>query len=112
MGNSKITLVAFMLVFLLITVLGAFSIQSVDALTLDAEKETIQLTEAQKKEIGALQKDILEKKKELISKYVKFGVMPKEKGEKIISRLEKRYEKLQQNGFIPQRDKVKKKHRQ
>ncbi|MGI6226864.1 MAG: YckD family protein, partial [Peptococcales bacterium] len=63
-----------------------------------------QLTDAQKKELATLQKEILEKKKEVISKYVEYGVMSKEKGDKIISRLEKRYERLEQNGFVPQWD--------
>jgi argininosuccinate lyase len=64
------------------------------------EKLNVQLTEQQKKELSILHKDILAKKKEVIAKYVKYGVIPKEKGDKIISHLEERYAKLEQNGFI------------
>ncbi|MFZ5967235.1 MAG: YckD family protein [Bacillota bacterium] len=93
-----------------VTILGAFSMQPVDALTFDTDKENVQLTEAQKKEIAKLEKDILEKKKEVISKYVQYGVMTEEKGEKVISRLEERYKKLEQNEFVPKWHKCKKKH--
>lgn len=64
-------------------------------------KSDVQLTEAQKQEIAALEKDILNKKKEVVSRYIKYGVISEEKGKKIISRMEKRYQLLEQNGFIP-----------
>ncbi|HQA06988.1 MAG TPA: YckD family protein [Syntrophomonadaceae bacterium] len=67
----------------------------------------MQLTEKQKQELSALHKDILNKKKEVISKYVEYGVMSEEKGKKIISRMEKRYQMLEQNGFIPKWEKPK-----
>jgi uncharacterized protein YlaN (UPF0358 family) len=110
MGNFKTVLVASLLVFVFVATFGIFSVQSVEGLTLDAEKTPVQLTETQKKELATLQKDILMKRKEVISKYVEYGVMTEEKGKKIISRLEKRYQKLEENGFIPMWDKSKKKH--
>ena len=75
------------------------------------EKKPVQLTEAQKNELSALHKDILEKKKQLISKYVEFGVISREKGDKIISHMEKRYSKLEKNGFVPEFHDGKKGHR-
>ncbi|AGK56117.1 YckD family protein [Bacillus sp. 1NLA3E] len=63
-------------------------------------KPAVQLTEQQKTELANLHKDILEKKKEMILKYVEFGVIPEEKGQMIISHFEKHYEMLEQNGFI------------
>ncbi|WP_409341674.1 YckD family protein [Paenibacillus sp. MBLB4367] len=69
------------------------------------ESAKVQLTDQQKNELAALHKDILAKKKEVIGKYVKFGVMSEEKGKHAVDRMEKRYEKLEQNGFIPKWDK-------
>ncbi len=59
------------------------------------------MTEKQKQELAALYKDVLNKKKEIISKYVEYGVLSEETGKKIISRMEKRYEMLEQSDFIP-----------
>ncbi len=64
------------------------------------DKPEIQLTEQQKSELAKLHKDILEKKKEMIHKYVEFGVLPKEKGQMIISHFDKHYQMLEQNGFM------------
>ncbi|WP_416826580.1 YckD family protein [Ectobacillus polymachus] len=63
-------------------------------------KPTKLLTTEQKKEISSLERDILEKKKKVISKYVEYGVISKEKGDAIISRLQERYNTLEKNGFI------------
>ena len=60
----------------------------------------VRLTEQQKTELANLHKDILEKKKEMINKYVEFGVIPEEKGQMMISHFEKHYEMLEQNGFV------------
>ena len=60
----------------------------------------VKLTEQQKTELANLHKDILEKKKEMITKYVEFGVIPEEKGQMMISHFEKHYEMLEQNGFV------------
>ena len=78
----------------------------------ETKKEIVQLTEQQKKELSVLHKEMIEKHKTIVSKYVEFGVIPKEKGEKINSRLDKKYEKLEKNGFVPHWDhkKHKEKH--
>jgi len=108
MHYHRKTLVAFMLMIMLAAVLGTFPVQA-KAENFDSEKATVQLTETQKSELATLHKEILAKKKEVISKYVKYGVMSEEKGKKIISRLEKRYERFEENGFIPKWDKSKRK---
>lgn len=111
MRNIGLLVVVSML--MLGTVLGAFPVQSLaaNAVTVESGDTTVKLTEAQKKELAALHKEILDKRKEVISKYVEYGVMTKEKGNMIISRLEKRYEKLEENGFVlPQKDHSRKKH--
>lgn len=67
-------------------------------------KEKVQLTEQQKQELSKLQNDVLKKKKALIEKYVAYGVIPKEKGEKIISHMEKHTKMMKENGFQPYHD--------
>jgi uncharacterized lipoprotein YehR (DUF1307 family) len=62
--------------------------------------EEVKLTDAQKAELAKLHKSILEQKKQLIQKYVEFGVIPKEKGDKMIQRFDEHYKMLEQNGFI------------
>jgi hypothetical protein len=88
-----------------LTVLRAVPIHAAQNVIVNSEKSTIQLSQQQKNELGALYKDIFEKRKEVVSKYVKYGIMSEEKGKKIISRLDQRYQKMEQNGFIPQWDK-------
>ena len=66
-----------------------------------SEKPAIQLSDMQKKELAAIHQDILDKRKELIAKYVDFGVISEEKGKMAISRMEKHFAMLEKNGFIP-----------
>ncbi|MFZ7102875.1 MAG: YckD family protein [Peptococcaceae bacterium] len=108
MHNYKKAL-AISLFFFVLLMAGIPQVFAQDVPSDTTEKvKNVQLTETQKKELAGLHQEILAKKKELITKYVKYGVMSEEKGKKIISRLEKRYEKLEQNGFIPHWDKSKK----
>ena len=67
--------------------------------------EPIQLTEKQQKDLAKLHEDMFETHKKLINKYVEFGVMPKEKGDKIINRMEERLAQLKENGYVPNWDK-------
>lgn len=64
------------------------------------KQQEVQLNEQQKAELAKMHKDILEKKKEMINKYVEFGVIPEEKAQMMISHFEKHYEMLEQNGFV------------
>lgn len=70
-----------------------------DKQNLQAQPE-VQLTEQQKTELAKLHKDILDKKKEMVQKYVEFGVIEEEKGQMMIAHFEKHYEMLEQNGFM------------
>lgn len=65
------------------------------------ETPEITLTEEQKHEIAILQREIIDQKKEMVEKYVEYGIFTNAQGQKMISYLEKRYEKLEKNGFIP-----------
>ncbi|KAF6600701.1 MULTISPECIES: YckD family protein [unclassified Bacillus (in: firmicutes)] len=62
---------------------------------------TMSLTEQQKKEIESLEKEVLEKRKHVISKYVEYGVLPKEKAEHIKQYMDRRFNMMKQNGFVP-----------
>ncbi|AST91537.1 MULTISPECIES: YckD family protein [Sutcliffiella] len=68
----------------------------------------VKLTDSQKEELGALHKNVLIEKKNIINKYVEYGIIPPDKGDKIIAKMEKRYKKMEENEFIPQWDKYKK----
>lgn len=98
---------------LMVTMLVVFSMSGMNASLAAAEDRTsqsaikVELTDIQKKELAHLHKVIIERKRELITKYVEFGVITQEKGQRIISRFEERYKKLEQNGFIPKCDKHK-----
>ncbi|MDW7673519.1 MAG: YckD family protein [Bacillota bacterium] len=104
MRKLTVAMAVFLLMF--VAALGVLPVNANDGMAVNTN-ETVQLTEAQQKELATLHKDILGKRKEVISKYVEFGVIPKEKGDKIITRLEKKYEKLEANGFIPKCEKSK-----
>ena len=64
------------------------------------QEKQIQLTESQKAELSEIYQDLLEEKKELIQKYVEFGVLPKEKGDQMIQKFEDHYKMAEKNGFM------------
>ncbi len=82
-------------------------IQATDNLPINSEVEKVELTELQKSELAAIHKEIFEKKKELVNKHVEFGLIPKEKGARIISKMEKRYNNIDDQGLMPQWHKLK-----
>lgn len=63
-------------------------------------EKNIELSDEQKQELETLHMEILNLRKDLIKKYMEYGVYTKEQGEKIISHLEHHYEKLKQNNYI------------
>ncbi|MFC4560049.1 DUF2680 domain-containing protein [Virgibacillus kekensis] len=64
-------------------------------------KQDIKLTEEQQGELEVLYNGLFEKHKQIINKYMEYGVFSKEKGEKIISHLEERQTKMKENGYVP-----------
>lgn len=73
----------------------------------ESVNERIVLTEEQKQQLETLHKDMMKKRKEIIAKYVEFGVISEEKGEKMMIKLDEHYKKLKKNDFIPTWDKHK-----
>ncbi|MGP4041238.1 YckD family protein [Gracilibacillus sp. D59] len=72
--------------------------------SVQAEPKDVKLSDEQIEEMKGLQKEAIEKEKQIIEKYVEYGVFTKEKAQKIIQHLEKKYEKLEENNFIPKWD--------
>lgn len=70
-------------------------------------KSNVHLSQQQKQQLSILHKEIYMKRKELISKYVEYGIIPKKKGDKIMKHMERRYQKMERNGFVPKWHKFK-----
>ncbi len=68
----------------------------------------VKLTAEQQQELAEIYKNMFAKKKEVIKKYVEFGVLTEEKGMKIKQKIDAKYEKLKDNGFIFQKEQCKK----
>jgi len=90
----------------IITMFIAAAVISLTGTAEAAEKQqqppaNVTLTDQQKKEIEQLEADILKKRKDVISKYVQYGVLPKERGEHIKNHMDKHFEMMKQNGFVP-----------
>ncbi len=84
---------------------GLFNVSAYAEQNTPAEGDKqIQLTEDQKTELADIYRDLLEEKKELVQKYVEFGVIPKEKGDQMIQKFEEHFKMVEQNGFqLPHR---------
>mgnify|MGYP001216078400 CR=1 FL=1 len=90
------------------------SLSFVQAEEKDAKESTfkdVKLTDTQMEELDVIYQDIVNLRIGLINKYVEYGVIEKEKGEKMIQHVEGFYEKVKSNGFIPKWDKHKHKHK-
>ncbi|MEC0321626.1 YckD family protein [Bacillus subtilis] len=90
----------------IITMFIATTVISLTGTAEAAEKQqqppaNVTLTDQQKKEIEQLEAEILTKRKNVISKYVQYGILPKERGEHIKNHLDKHFEMMKQNGFAP-----------
>jgi hypothetical protein len=94
----KRLIISIALALLVVNVLGVASVGAEDQAD---QHMQVELTNKQKKELSKLYEDIYEKKKKLISKYVEYGVMSKEKGDRIIKHMENRLEHIKQHGYMP-----------
>ncbi|MEG9297836.1 YckD family protein [Mangrovibacillus sp. Mu-81] len=62
--------------------------------------QRVNLSDAQKQELDKLHQELFTTKKELINKYVEYGVFTKEQGDMMIQKMNERYQKLKENGFM------------
>jgi uncharacterized lipoprotein YehR (DUF1307 family) len=97
---NKIRMIIMALVMIIATA-GFSSVHAQETAKQPMEKQQVKLTAKQKAELAGLTKDLMEKKKQLVTKYAEFGVIPKEKANKIIAHLDKRYAEMDKNGFMP-----------
>ncbi|MBB6453801.1 hypothetical protein HNQ94_002252 [Salirhabdus euzebyi] len=65
------------------------------------EKPNVELKEDQKKVLDQMYGELLEKHKQIIEKYVEFGLMSKEEADKKFERLQQFHEKLKESGYVP-----------
>lgn len=72
------------------------------------DRENIKLTDEQVKELEKITFDLIAKRKELIDKYVEYGVLSKENADKIKQHLDDHFTKMKEAQFLPRWDKHKK----
>ncbi|MBP3952206.1 YckD family protein [Bacillus suaedae] len=100
---KKLVISATMAMLLTLGVSNVTSVSAEEDLTRNVEQ--MELTEKQQKELAKLHQTVLKHKKEVIEKYVEFGVFTDEEGTKIISMFDKHYKHLEENKFLPTWDK-------
>ncbi|NEY72165.1 DUF2680 domain-containing protein [Bacillus mesophilus] len=85
----------------------SFSINPVlaETQTVTKDQPKVELTDEQKEELKELYEEMLESKKEIIKKYIEFGVLTEEKGSKILEKMESRLKELEENNYVPNWDK-------
>ncbi|MRG86327.1 DUF2680 domain-containing protein [Salinibacillus xinjiangensis] len=84
--------------------LGSLGIQVSAEADGEAEPTNVELNEQQTKELETLHNEMFELHKQLINKYVEFGVISQEKADMKLAKMEKHQEKLKENGYIPHCD--------
>ncbi len=62
--------------------------------------QKVNLTAEQKAELGKLHEQMYSTKKELVKKYVEYGVFSKEQGQKVLNMMEEKHQKLKENGYM------------
>ncbi len=65
--------------------------------------QQVKLTKEQKSELDSLYKEMLKTKKQIIMKYEEFGVISSEKADKKMEWMEKHYDMMKENDFIPKK---------
>ncbi|WP_180955132.1 YckD family protein [Peribacillus deserti] len=89
------------LIMAVLVLLGTGGLTTVNAETEIVNTDEVKLTQQQKEELSVIHKNILTEKKRLISKYIEFGVLTEEKGQRIINRMDEHYSMLEKEGFMP-----------
>lgn len=93
------------LIILTMVILFGFQVNTAHGETPQMEKRPVthqvKLTTEQQKQIEVLEQQILSKRKEVIEKYVQYGVLTKEQGTHITKRMDEHYNHLKNNGFVP-----------
>ncbi|MFB5661924.1 DUF2680 domain-containing protein [Alteribacillus sp. HJP-4] len=67
----------------------------------EEQESNVALTEKQQSELSGMYDEVFETKKEIMEKYVEYGVYSQEKAEKMNKYMEKHHQQLEDNNFIP-----------
>ncbi|MGJ9382780.1 YckD family protein [Salipaludibacillus sp. CF4.18] len=92
-------MVKYLLGFLAVCMLSVATLSAPVSAAEDIKE--VELTEDQRMEMSLLQKDAIERKKEIINKYVEYGVFTEEKAQKMQAHMDEKFSELEENGFIP-----------
>jgi hypothetical protein len=95
----KIIIVGLALMMLGMTFSGIVSAQT-EIPAAKKEKVSVNLTDEQIQELSVLYKEMMQQKKMIVTKYVEYGAMPQEQADKLLAHMEKRFAKLEANGFV------------
>lgn len=63
--------------------------------------ERIRLSENEVKELEKINEDILEKREELIEKYVEFGILSEDRAERMKAHLDDHFRQMKERQFLP-----------
>ncbi|MGE6631980.1 YckD family protein [Bacillus sp. NPDC077027] len=93
------------MIMLMMITLFSLAVTPIHAETPQMEKRPVthqvKLPTEQQKQIEMLEQQILTKRKEVIQKYVQYGVLTKGQGVHITKRMDEHYNQLKNNGFVP-----------
>lgn len=96
-------MISAVLLFIAISIPTALAVEDDSFAKAPTPKVTneVNLTDAQKSELKQLSDKMFEIKKQMVEKYLEYGVITKEQAEKKLEKLEKMKKVREQNGFIP-----------
>ncbi|WP_158176421.1 DUF2680 domain-containing protein [Heyndrickxia camelliae] len=86
------------LILPLLVMLVALPVHAEPMTNTESQKQVVKLTKQQKEELTKIHLDLLTKRKQLIMKYVEYGVIPKEKGDKMLKGINEHYQDIKENG--------------
>lgn len=104
MKKKVILIITMLLIFNFTSFSYAFADVNENSSPTDAKVEVdnkINLTDAQKKELKVLFDKKAEIDKQIVQKYLEYGVISKEKAELKLKKIEQRQKAIEDNGFIP-----------
>lgn len=96
--------IIFAMLFATLPISKTFAAQVDDNTSVSISSEMInevKLTDVQKKEIKQLFDKKIELQKQIVQKYVDFGVISKEQANKKLQYMEKKQQYMEKNGYIP-----------
>lgn len=89
-----------MTVLLSVALLCAFAASAEeDVQEQPTDQGQVELTQKQMNKLDKVHKKVFKEKRKLISQYVEYGIISKEKGDKMIAHIQKHMDKLKKNGY-------------